>query len=242
MTTELALAEGTIASALAGQGQIIGITAEGGMGKSRLNAEIVTRAAAQGLATYGGACQSYGMNMSYLVWRTVWQDLFTLDPGAPADVQIAAISAQLTAIDPGLAGRVPLLDIVLGITIPDNEVTRALDARVRKESLEDLLLAVLAYRARRTPLLIVLEDCHWIDPLSDDLLLYLARNLASLPVLLVVLYRPPETGHRQTLRLTQLPYFSEIRLGDLTDGRGNTVNHPQAGPALRHARRRSRAA
>jgi class 3 adenylate cyclase/tetratricopeptide (TPR) repeat protein len=213
---ELALATGKIAGALAGQGQVIGITAEGGMGKSRLGAEIVTHAADQGLAVYGGACQSYGTQVSYLVWRTVWRDLFGLDPAAAQAAQIAGIEIQLAAIDPGLAARAPLLEVVLGIALPENDVTRGLDARLRKESLEDLLLAVLAYHARRTPLLLVLEDCHWIDPLSGDLLEYLARNLASLPVVLVVLYRPVETERRHLFRLGQLPYFSEIRLEDLT--------------------------
>jgi class 3 adenylate cyclase/tetratricopeptide (TPR) repeat protein len=214
---ELKRASGKVASVVEGHGQIIGITAEAGMGKSRLNAEIVKLAASQGLTVFGGASQSYGTTVSYLVWRDIWRDLFSLDPESSAEAQIAAIEAQLATIDPGLLGRVPLLDVVLGIAIPDNAVTRGLDARLRKESLEDLLLAILAYRARRTPLLLVLEDCHWIDPLSDDLLEYLARNLARLPLLLVVLYRPPETNHRQILRMRQLPYFAEIALEDLTD-------------------------
>jgi class 3 adenylate cyclase/tetratricopeptide (TPR) repeat protein len=213
---ELSLAAGKIASTLEGQGQIIGITAEGGMGKSRLNAEIVKLATKRGLAVYGGACQSYGTTVSYLVWRDVWRDLFSLDPESSVEVQVASIEAQLRAINPGLAGRMPLLDVVLGSAIPENEVTRGLDARLRKESLEDLLLAILAYHARHAPLLLVLEDCHWIDPLSDDLLEYLARNLASLPVLLVALYRPLETERGQTLHITKLPHFTEIALGDLT--------------------------
>ncbi len=59
---------------------------------------------------------------------------------------------------------------MLGLPIPDTELTRSFDAKLRKASLEDLLATCLAARTRDEPLVIVLEDCHWIDELSRDLL------------------------------------------------------------------------
>ncbi len=185
------------------------------MGKSRLGAEIVKRAADQGLTVYAGACHSYGTTVSYLPWRGIWRALLQVEAAEP-EARIAAMQTELTAIDPALARRTPLLDVVLNIAIPDNDLTGALEARLRKESLEDLLLTVLVHRASRGPLMLVVEDCHWIDPSSEDLLEYLGRNLVGLPVLILILYRcPPGAGPRASARrVAQLPHFTELHLND----------------------------
>lgn len=62
-----------------GKGQIIGITAEAGLGKSRLVAEILRLAQLQAFTSYAGACESSGTNTAYLVWKSVWQSLFELN-------------------------------------------------------------------------------------------------------------------------------------------------------------------
>ena len=54
--------------------------------------------------------------------------------------------------------RLPLLGAVLNLAIPDNDLTRSLEAKVRKSSLEGMLLRLLEARARIEPLLLVLED------------------------------------------------------------------------------------
>ena len=72
----------------------------------------------------------------------------------------------------------PLLGALLGISIPDNELTALFDAELRKTSLEALLVECLRARAAEEPLVLVLEDCHWIDALSRDLLEILARTVS----------------------------------------------------------------
>ena len=68
----------------------------------------------------------------------------------------------------------------------------------------------------RGPLVLVLEDCHWLDPLSRDLLEVLARALAGLRVLLVLAYRP-STDVGGGLGIEKLPHFDEIVLAELDD-------------------------
>ena len=85
-------------------------------------------------------------------------------------------------MDPSLVSRLPLLGTALNLPIPDNDVTRQFDAKLRKASLEGLLADCLRHRASGTPLLLVLEDCHWLDPLSQDLLEIIARTIVNLPV------------------------------------------------------------
>ena len=99
----------------------------------------------------------------------------------------------------------------MGLSIPDSDLTRAFDAKLRKTSLEDLLLTCLRARALEAPFVAVLEDCHWIDELSRDLLAVLARATAALPVLFVLAYRPA-TEPGGGLGVERLPGFGEIAL------------------------------
>lgn len=177
-----------------GNGQVVGITAEAGMGKSRLVAEAVRMFEEAGMPAYSGAASSVG-SISYLVWQDVWTTLLGVNVDADP---VADAARALSDADPGLLPRLPLLAPVLGIPIEDNELTRTFEAKLRKESLESLLARYLVVRASQGPLVLVLEDCHWIDQLSVDLLEGISRFVSTLPVLILMTYRP---GHFDAARL-----------------------------------------
>ncbi|MFN8485837.1 MAG: tetratricopeptide repeat protein [Anaerolineae bacterium] len=218
---ELALIDSRLAEAAGGHGQIVGLTAEAGMGKSRLLAEVIRQAAGRGFVGYGGAAQSFGAKNSYLAWTPIWQAFFGLDSAAPADEQIQTLAERLTLLDPALLPRLPLLGIVLNLPIPDNDLTRSLDAKLRKTSLEALLVDCLRARVRgadsgRAPHMLILEDTHWLDPLSGDLVDVLGRAIADLPVMVVLSYRPPEIDRLQAPSVSLLPHFTEVALQDFS--------------------------
>ena len=209
---------GTLAArlddALEGRGQIVGICAEAGMGKSRLVAEFVQLAGHRGAAVALGECQSYGTNTGYFAWREVWSTLFRLDAGSPVAEQAQALATELAAIDAALVPRASLLAALLDLPIPDNDLTAQFDAKLRKTSLEGLLVQCLRARAAEAPLVLVLEDCHWLDPLSRDLVEVLGRALASLRGLLVLAYRPGADAG-SPLGVEKLAHFSQIVLSEL---------------------------
>ncbi len=208
---ELAELEARQAEAFAGHGRVIGIAAEAGLGKSRLVAEFVRNVRRAGQTVAFGECQAYGTRTPYFVWREIWRRLFGLEDEDPTERQIAILEQRLAAVDPGLLARSSLLSDVVGLSIPDTEMTRGFDAKLRKSSLEDLLAVVFRARAREAPFVVVLEDCHWIDELSRDLLGVLVRAAASLPVLFVLAYRPgSEAGG--DLGIAPSPGFSELAL------------------------------
>ena len=202
-----------LTEARARRGQVIAIAAEAGMGKSRLIAEFVRSARRRKQFVVFGECQSFGANSSYFAWREIWRRLLGVEEGDPQDEQRAALAGTLAEIDPALVARAPLLGVVLGIDLPDTDVTRSFDAKLRKTSLEDLLATCLRASAAQ-PLVIVLEDCHWMDELSRDLLETLVRTTAGLPVLFVLAYRPAATVGGG-LGLERLPQFREIALQEL---------------------------
>ncbi|MGB7876367.1 MAG: tetratricopeptide repeat protein [Anaerolineales bacterium] len=212
---ELALIEEKLDMVQRGNGQIVGITAEAGMGKSRLIAEVIRLARGRNVLGYGGECQSYGNHTSYLVWQSIWRGFFNLDPAWSTAEQVEVLEQELARIDPALLPRLPLLGALLNLQIPDNELTGSFDAKLRKESLESLLVDCLLKRTQEIQLLLVLEDCHWLDPLSHDLLEVIGRAVGDIPVLIVLAYRPPQMERLLAPRVTQLFYFTEVPLSDL---------------------------
>jgi class 3 adenylate cyclase/tetratricopeptide (TPR) repeat protein len=196
-----------------GQGQVVGLTAEAGMGKSRLAAEIIRLAGELGLRAYGGECLSHAAQSSYLVWKPVLRSLFGLEEGQPIEVQITQLRASLAAMNHALLSRLPLLGQPLDLPISENETTRSMDAQLRKAAFEDLVSAFVCHTARRQPLLLVLEDCHWMDPLSADLLETVGRDLATEKITLLAVYRPPDEN-RAPLAVTRLAHFHEICLSE----------------------------
>ncbi len=222
---EMQLIEQRMDVALRGQGQVLGIAAEAGMGKSRLVAEVIRLAARRGMAVISGDCLSHGANASYLPWHGLLRGLFGIDPAWSPETQVRHLSEQIAAVDEQVLARLPLLEVALNLEIGETELTRSLDARVRKDALETTVIAcVRAISGGRRegrdgqpamPLLMVIEDCHWIDPLSRDLLEVVARSIIDRPVLVLLAYRPPEAGQRP-LNLARLPYFSELHLREFS--------------------------
>ena len=212
---QLAQISEKIAQVALGRGQIVHITGEAGIGKSRLAAEVVRLAEGRHFVILGGEGQSYGTNTNYLPWQNVWREFFGLEASRPITEQIRILEARLAEMDETLVQRLPLLRPVLGIPIPDNDLTRSLDAKHRKTSLEALLVECLRHRPQEDPLLIILEDSHWIDALSADLLEVIGRGLVHLPLMLVVVSRP-QAPRLESLHLNRLPHFTEIRLQEFT--------------------------
>lgn len=211
-----------LSRAAAGRGQLIGLSGEAGQGKSRLVAELIRLAHVRGFTSYGGACLSIGKHMSYLVWEPIWQSFFELGSETAAQDLAGHLRGRLEALLPGRAELVPLLGPLLGVSLPDTPVTRALEPQDRQRALhallrDCLLAAVSVDRLPQQKVLIVLEDLHWIDELSFALLLDLAQVIADVPVLIVLAYRSEPEIAADIQQLAGLPYWSEIVLGDLRD-------------------------
>ena len=210
--TQLAYVKEALQTARTGQGQIVALVGEAGVGKTRLLAESIRAATQEEFVGLGGECESFATETSYLVWQPIWRGFFDIDPSWSLPEQIRALETQLSQIDPGFVPRLPLLEAVLNIPIPDNELTQSFDAKLRKTSLEALLVNCLQARASQTPLLIVLEDCQWIDPVSHDLLEVIGRAVAGFPVLIILTMRPPEIERLQDAKVSKLANYTEIRL------------------------------
>jgi class 3 adenylate cyclase/predicted ATPase len=203
---------------LAGEGQVVCLAGEAGIGKSHLGAEVVRMAEGLGFAVYTGACRSHGTTTSYLVWRSIWSGLLELDTSLPIAEQAAQLTRRIARRDGGSGQRAPLLGPVLNLPMADSELTAALDPQSRDELLRSFLLECLRSRTATGPLLLVLDDCHWIDPASFALLEFLGQHVADQPLLILVLARRTVGDPSPLASLSQLPQFIEVRLGELPSG------------------------
>ncbi len=188
-TEQLAQLEQLLADVAQDQGQIVGLVGEAGIGKSRLVAEVLQLVKERVWESHLGACESHGQNSSYLVWRPIWRNLFALDPAASTEEQIESVSKQVANLDPQWISRIPLLDVVLQLPIPDNDLTGSLDAKIRKTSLHALLVDLLLALTDSKPTLIVLDDCQWMDPLSSELLHDVSHSISDKHICLLLVSR-----------------------------------------------------
>ena len=215
-TRELQVINEKLDLAAKGQGQVIGIVAEAGLGKSRLVAEVIRSARRKGFAGFGGACQSDGIHTPYLAWKSIWQAFFDVDPDMPLRKQMRNIESEIEDRTADRVDAMPLLNAVLDLNIPENDFTRNLEPKIRQSALHALLEDCLKVAAQDEPTLIVIEDLHWIDALSHDLLEGLAKALANHAVCFVLAYRPPQLARLQAPRLEALPQFTRVELHELT--------------------------
>jgi class 3 adenylate cyclase/tetratricopeptide (TPR) repeat protein len=215
-----------ITTANSGQGQVLRLEGVAGVGKSHLLAEFSTRALRWGWRVVLGACQSTGQDIPYHPWRQIFRALFVLlesqvagrveDPAALVDFQIEQVELIVTLMNPEWFIRLPLLGDLLDLPIPDNATTAAFEPRLRQEALLALAVALVQNWAKEQPLLILLEDAHWLDEASTELALALARVVSQKPVVLLISHRPALDENQPILpELNRLPNYHALNLAEL---------------------------
>ena len=209
-----------------GKGHILRIEGVAGIGKSHLTAEFSERVLAHHFRLAVGANQSTTQNTPYYPWRQIVQALLHLDIETSVEKQLAQVTQFVTDINPDWAIRIPLLGDLLGIPIPDNATTAAFDPRLRQEALFSLVTEIIQALSQRQPLLLLLDDVHWMDDMSQALTLAVGRAIMNVPVLLLLVQRPPLDKDKPYLPdLNRLNYYGMIDLNDLP---------PEATRALAH--------
>ncbi|MBU0494690.1 MAG: AAA family ATPase, partial [Chloroflexi bacterium] len=212
---ELGAARALVDAALTGQGATLDVAGDAGVGKTRLIAELSHYADEQGMASLRGEAVSYGRNLPYLPWIGVLRRLLGLkeDGGDRQERLVAGLDRA------GLSDWSPIVGTVLGIEVPETPLTASLDAQLRQQRFFDVVLSLLQQRADRAPLLLVLDDMQWADAASLDLVTYVARNVRTWPILLVLVHRPDLAAppwcaidECHTLRLGELDEVTSLAL------------------------------
>jgi class 3 adenylate cyclase/tetratricopeptide (TPR) repeat protein len=176
-----------------GEGQLVELEGEPGIGKSRLVQAWLEQAREAGVRCLIGSAEAIEESTPYHAWRQVFRDLLGMT-GATTPAARAAV-AQERIREAGANPRLtPLLDQVLSLDLPDNEDTEQLAGEARADNIRSLLIALLRHEADRGPLMIVLEDTHWMDSASWSLTLRVRSEIPSLLLLLTTHPRADTTA------------------------------------------------
>lgn len=190
---EIACMHAAVTRALTGHGQLLSISGEAGIGKTRLAEELMTYCQSKGMTQLRADCVSYGTSTPYLPWVTVLRTLFGINPEDSHRARLTRITSGLTSVRAELAAWTPLVGRILGLDVRDNELTASLDPEMRKRRFFDIVTDLVRQQAEERPLLLVFEDVHWMDGLSLELLNHLAHNVQDVPALIVAIHRPDIT-------------------------------------------------
>lgn len=212
---ELEMLKARLQLASGRRGQIVALASEAGMGKSRLIAEAARQARGLGFEIFSGECQGLAREASYSVWIPIWRAFFGLSGDGAASAVLPLLERQLAEAGPDLPERAPLLGPLLGQSLPDNDLTRSLDPKTRRSSLDGLIVECMRHRTRSHPVLFVLEDVHWIDEASRHLLTALVQAATRLPLALFVAHRPVPVAEIFGANAVGLDYLTTLALGDL---------------------------
>jgi class 3 adenylate cyclase/tetratricopeptide (TPR) repeat protein len=217
------LAEEMQALLRGGEGRTMVLQGEAGIGKSRLVEDVLQKAQSLGLYTLSGAGDAIEQSTAYFAWRPVFRALLGLEGVANAAEMRKRLLRQLQN-EPDLLRLTPLLNAILPLDLPENDLTRQIQGKVRADNTMALLVALLnrlpaadqqAPGASGTAKVLVIEDAHWLDSASWALLQLVSQRVR--PLVLIVATRPiDDLAPPEYRQLLQLSDTIVLRLDTLT--------------------------
>ncbi|MEK7702082.1 MAG: adenylate/guanylate cyclase domain-containing protein, partial [candidate division NC10 bacterium] len=221
---ELGRLRGMLAEAGAGRGQVVGVTAEPGVGKSRLLYEFVQSPETRDWRVLESSSHSYEKASAYLPIIDLLREYFEIDDRDDADTVALKVATKLAALDPELDDAVgPLLSLL--DALPEGDPFRTLDARGRRRRVLDALTRLILRESDRQPLLLVFENLQWIDTETQAFLDSLLERVLTSRLLLLLDYRP-EFEHDWRSR----PGFNEVTIAPLPPASAEELLQALLGP------------
>jgi tetratricopeptide (TPR) repeat protein len=187
---ELAVLEAALAEAAEGRGQVIGIVAEPGVGKSRLCYEFAARCRARGVHVYEAHGLPHGKAIPLLPWLELLRNAFHLSPHDGAEAARDKIVGRMLRFDAALDGDVPLTLDFLGVPDPARPAPR-MAPEARQRQLAAVVRRLMEARSARGEVAVqLMDDLQWFDAASETFISALFDATAHTRTLLVANFRP----------------------------------------------------
>ncbi len=194
-----------------GNGQVIGIVAGPGVGKSRLAHEFTESCRAKGADVFAAHGLAHARSVPFLPVLEILRSQFGITDADDPDQARAKLAAAVLDLDPELDEALPLLYDFLGIGDP-NRPAPAIDPEARERQIFGALDRLRRARSQRAATVLLIEDLHWLDSGSAAFLENLVNGAPGARVLVLTTFRPEyhaPWAHRS--HYAQLPLFP---LGD----------------------------
>jgi class 3 adenylate cyclase/predicted ATPase len=208
-----------------GDGQLVLIVGEPGLGKSRLMYEFQSRLRDTPHTWVEWTCSQLLQNTS-LHPITEWGRERFGGADVPAERRIAELESTLIQLKLDPAEKVPLLALLMDIPLPKERMPSLAPDELRRRQLGALITMLIA-SARSQPMVLALEDLHWADPTTLDLLRSIAQSGALSPLFVLVSSRPEARPPWATR-----PHYGSISLAPLDR---DQVRHMVGNVAALHA-------
>jgi len=199
---ELSRLEDALLAACRGEGSVVVLAGDAGIGKTRLCAELATRAERIGATVMEGSCSEAELALPYLPFLEAIGNHLSTDGAAKLREGLGVHIRELAKVFPQLAEDVP-----------SESQTETPDGRLR---LFEAILALLGLASQDGGLLLIIEDLHWADASTRELLDYLTRRLRNRRLLVVATYRRDEM-HRKHPLLPTVQGWQRSRLAQLVE-------------------------
>jgi class 3 adenylate cyclase len=176
--------------AKAGEGRIVLLSGEPGIGKSRIAESLLARIEDEPHARLRYFCSPHHVHSPLYPFITQLEQAAGFEPESSASAKRDKLISVLEPTSTHLSRDVALVAELLAVPADEHYPALPVSPQQKREMTLMALLDLLVSAAARTPVLIVVEDVHWIDPTSLDLLDRAIARVANLRVLLVVTFRP----------------------------------------------------
>ena len=230
---EMATLEAALTRAIQGHGQVVGVVAEPGTGKSRLCFEFVERCRARGLVINEAHAVAHGKSIPLLPVLELLRGIFDIGEQDADRTAREKIAGRLLLLARDFEEVLPFLFDFLGITDPERLPPRT-DPDERQRRLFGMLRRLVHVRSQREPVVMLIEDLHWIDAASEVFVERLVDSVAGTRTLLLVTFRPEyharwmQKSYYQQLPLLPLgPEAITELLGDLLGSDASTAHLKQ---------------
>ncbi len=173
-----------------GKGQVVLLYGEAGIGKSRLAEAFREQAEHQAHTWVVLRCASTAQQSALYPLLTLLRERLRWEPEAPADTKLDTLEALLKAHGLPLDEAVPLVAALLGIPLGERYTPIPLPPDHQRRKTLDTLMTWLLREAMPPPTLMIWEDIHWADPSTLEFLSLLLNQVATLPMLVLLTFRP----------------------------------------------------
>jgi len=198
-----------LALAGAGEGQVVAVAGEAGVGKSRLIHEFIHSRHSTDWLVLESHTASFGHATPYLPLIGLLRSYFKTDGRDSARTIREKVTGKILTLDPSLAdASAPILDLL--DAIPEAHPFRSLDPQQRRQATVHAIIRLLLAESRIQPVIVVFEDLHWNDSLTLGMLNELVDRVPEARLLLLVSYRPE---HRDDWK--DRPYYRQLHLEPL---------------------------
>lgn len=184
---EMQLLDATLESVRAGRRAIVNLVGEPGMGKSRIVEEVKARA--QDYAAFDTACEQYESSTPYFPMRRLLRSVLRIAQNADPAFAAQLLAERVALAAPALSEWLPLIAIPLDLTVPSTPSVEQIADRFRRGQLQRVVCELVATMVPE-PAIFIVEDAHWLDEASRDLLAELIAESANRPWLFLVTRRP----------------------------------------------------